>query len=341
MEQGRVLLDHGGGGEAAHRLIREVFLSRFTAPEGTVRDDDAALLDEIRGPLAFSTDGYIIDPVEFAGGDIGSLAVHGTVNDVAMLGAVPLYLSCAFILEEGLPFPLLERLAQSMADAASAAGVRIVTGDTKVAPRGTADKIFITTAGIGRVIADPAPSGTRAAPGDAVLLSGCVGDHGLALTALRGGLHALSDIRSDSAPLNRMVEALVREAGDLHVLRDPTRGGLAATLNEIARRSAVVCLVREADVPVRDSVAAGCSVLGLDPLYLANEGKLVCILPQNRAEAALNAMRRFPEGRDAACIGEIAPSGADGKTGQVILHTRLGGRRLLSMPEGEQLPRIC
>jgi hydrogenase expression/formation protein HypE len=340
MEHGRVLLDHGSGGEASQRLIREIFLSRFSGTEQPALDD-AVLLDEIKGPLAFSTDGYIIDPVEFPGGDIGSLAVHGTVNDVAMLGAVPLYLSCAFILEEGLPLPLLTRLAQSMADAAAAAGVRIVTGDTKVTPHGAADKIFITSAGIGRVIADPAPSGARAAPGDAVLLSGCVGDHGLAITARRGGLSGLAGIRSDSAPLNRMVEALVRNVGDLHVLRDPTRGGLAATLNEIARQSGIVCRAREADIPVRDTVAAGCAVLGLDPLYLANEGKLVCMLPRHKADAALEVMRSFPEGRDAACIGEIAAAGADGKAGQVVLRTRLGGYRLLGMPEGEQLPRIC
>jgi hydrogenase expression/formation protein HypE len=340
MEHDRILLDHGGGGEASLRLIRGLFLSRFSVP-GQTALDDAALLDEIRGPLAFSTDGYIIDPVEFPGGNIGSLAVHGTVNDVAMLGAVPLYLSCAFILEEGLSLSLLERLAQSMADAATAAGVRIVTGDTKVAPRGAADKIFITTAGIGRVIADPAPSGARAVPGDAVLLSGCVGDHGLAVTARRAGLSELACILSDSAPLNHMTEALLREVGDLHVLRDPTRGGLAAALNEIARQSGILCRVREADIPVRETVASGCAVLGLDPLSLANEGKFVCILPQDRADAALTVMRRFPEGRDAARIGEITAPGGHGKAGQVVLDTFLGGRRLLGMPEGEQLPRIC
>jgi hydrogenase expression/formation protein HypE len=288
-----------------------------------------------------STDGYTVDPLEFPGGNIGSLAVHGTVNDVSMLGACPLFLSCAFILEEGLPMNLLERIVSAMAEAARNAGVRIVTGDTKVVPRGAADKMFITTTGLGRIIADPAPSGSRAVAGDSVLISGTVGDHGLTILTRREGLALASDITSDSAALHHMVQALLAEVGDIHVLRDPTRGGLATTLNEIAGQSGVVCTVREKDIPVRAQVADGCAVLGLDPLYLANEGKLICILPGEKTEAALAVMRRFPEGREAAVIGEI--SGPDGKTraGQVLLLTPLGGKRLLGMLQGAQLPRIC
>ncbi len=358
-----ILLDYGSGGKAASRLIADVFVRRFSNPILDALDDAARL--ELSGPLAMSTDSYVVDPVEFPGGNIGSLAVHGTVNDVAMLGARPRYISCAFILEEGLPLDLLERVATAMAEAAQQAGVQIVTGDTKVVPRGAADKIFITTTGVGEIIASPPPSGSRACPGDAILVSGTMGDHGLTILSQREGLSLASGIRSDSAPLNRMVEALVREVGDIHVLRDPTRGGLATTLNEIAGQSGVVCTVREQDIPLREGVAAGCSVLGLDPLYLANEGKLICILPQEKAEAALTVLRRFEEGRDAAAIGAVsAPDGAAGTTGgaggstaasaapsfspgaktragQVLLQTRLGGRRLLGMLEGEQLPRIC
>lgn len=332
-----ILLDAGSGGKAAHRLIAEVFVRHFDNPILASLDDAARL--EISGPLAFSTDGYTVDPVEFPGGDIGSLAVHGTVNDVAMLGARPKYLSCAFILEEGLPMALLERVAASMGKAAREAGVLIVTGDTKVVPKGAADKIFITTSGIGQIIAEPSPSGSRAVTGDAVLISGSMGDHGLTVLSQREGLSLSADVQSDSAALNHMVEALITEVGDIHVLRDPTRGGLATTLNEIAGQSALDCLVREADIPVRPGVRAGCDVLGLDPLYLANEGKLICILPQAKAEAALALMRRFAEGRDAVQVGQMLA--LSGKSGRVLLETGLGGKRLLGMLEGEQLPRIC
>lgn len=339
MGEARVLLDYGSGGKAAQRLIAELFARHFDNPILAAMDDAARL--EISGPIAMSTDGYTVDPVEFPGGNIGSLAVHGTVNDVSMLGARPRYLSCAFILEEGLPMALLERIVVSMAEAARAAGVLMVTGDTKVVPRGAADKIFITTTGIGEITADPAPSGSRAVPGDAVLISGSMGDHGLTVLSRREGLSLDSDVASDSAALNHMVAALLEEVGDIHVLRDPTRGGLATTLNEIAGQSGAACLIREDAVPVRPGVAAGCAVLGLDPLYLANEGKLICILPQAKAEAALAVMRRFAEGGEAACIGTIAAPEGKIKAGQVLLETPLGGRRLLGMLEGEQLPRIC
>ncbi|MDL2216949.1 hydrogenase expression/formation protein HypE, partial [Desulfovibrio sp. OttesenSCG-928-M14] len=303
--------------------------------------DDAAFLGRITGPLAMSTDGYTVDPVEFPGGNIGSLAVHGTVNDVSMLGARPLFLSCAYILEEGLPMDLLERVVCAMGEAARHAGVRIVTGDTKVVPRGAADKIFITTTGIGEVIAEPAPSGSRARPGDVVLLSGSMGDHGLTILSQREGLSLAAGVQSDSASLNHMVAALIEEIGDIHVLRDPTRGGLATTLNEIAGQSGVVLTVDEAAIPVKDGVASGCAVLGLDPLYLANEGKIICILPEGKAEAALAVMRRFDEGRDAVLVGRADAAAGASRAGQVLLRTPLGGRRLLGMLEGEQLPRIC
>lgn len=340
MNEPCVLLDYGSGGKAAQRLITDLFARCFANPILAAMDD-AALLQNLSGPLAMSTDGYTVDPLEFPGGNIGTLAVHGTVNDVSMLGARPLYLSCAFILEEGLPMSLLERIVESMGEAARSAGVQIVTGDTKVVPRGAADKMFITTTGLGEVIASPAPSGSRARPGDAVLVSGSMGDHGLTILSRREGLPIAADTASDSAALNHMVEALVTEVGHIHVLRDPTRGGLATTLNEIAGQSAVVCQLLESAIPIRDGVAAGCSVLGLDPLYLANEGKVICIIPEAFAEQALAVMRKFPEGANAARIGGIEAPGSHTRPGQVVLQTALGGKRLLGMLEGEQLPRIC
>jgi hydrogenase expression/formation protein HypE len=335
-----VLLDYGSGGKAAQRLISELFVRHFANPILEAMDD-AALLGRLRGAVVMSTDGYTVDPVEFPGGNIGSLAVHGTVNDVSMLGARPRFLTCAYIIEEGLDMNLLERVVRGMGEAARRADVRIVGGDTKVVPRGAADKIFITTTGIGEVILEPAPSGSRAAPGDAILISGSMGDHGLTILSRREGLSLDSGVMSDSAALNRMVEALITEVGDVHVLRDPTRGGLATTRNEIAGPSGVVCAVNETAIPVKDGVAAGCSVLGLDPLYLANEGKLICVLPENKSAAALAVMRGFSEGRDAARIGAVEAAGAKSRAGQVLLQTPLGGRRLLGMLEGEQLPRIC
>jgi hydrogenase expression/formation protein HypE len=236
----------------------------------------------------------------------------------------------------------LERIVASMADAAAEAGVTIVTGDTKVVPRGAVDKVFINTTGIGEIFANPAPTGSSARPGDAVLVSGTMGDHGLTVLSGREGLNFATDIKSDSAPLNHMVDALISKIGDIHVLRDPTRGGLATTLNEIAGQSGVCINLREADVPVRESVRNGCSFLGLDPLYLANEGKLICILPQEKAQAALELMRSMPYGADATQVGTVrSGEQGPGKAGQVVLETPLGGHRLLSMLEGEQLPRIC
>jgi hydrogenase expression/formation protein HypE len=343
MSDRKILLDYGSGGRASQRLVNELFFSRFKNPILAAMND-AALL-ELSGPLAMSTDTFTVDPIFFPGGDIGSLAVHGTVNDVAMLGARPRYLTCGFIIEEGLDFEVLERIADSMAHAATEAGVLIVAGDTKVVNKGAVDKIFINTTGIGELISRPAPSGDRAALGDAILLTGSMGDHGLTVMAQREGLSFSADVKSDSASLNKLVERLILEVGDVHVLRDPTRGGLATTLNEIAGQSGVVCLVEEETIPVSAGVAAGCSFLGLDPLYLANEGKFICILPAAKADAALVLLRSEPLGRQACKIGEImaADSGAShkGRAGQVVLRTRLGGHRLLNMLEGEQLPRIC
>ena len=264
--------------------------------------------------------------------------MHGTVNDVAMLGARPRYLSCACIIEEGLELSILDRVVADMAAAAQTAGVHIVTGDTKVVPRGMCDKIFINTTGVGEIFASPVPSGHAARPGDAVLVSGALGDHGLTVMGSREGLSFLTDVASDSAPLNHMIADIITACGEVHVLRDPTRGGLATTLNEIAEQSSVCIDIEESLLPVHESVRNGCSFLGLDPLYLANEGKCICILPQDRAEAALRAMQASPYGKEATIIGRVAE---DGKPGQVRLRTRIGGQRLLGMLEGAQLPRIC
>ena len=338
-----LLLDHGSGGRASARLIKDMFMAAFDNPIlGAM--NDAALLD-ISGPLAMSTDTYTVDPMFFPGGDIGSLAVHGTVNDVAMLGARPQYLSCGFILEEGLLLSDLRAVVASMAAAAQEAGVLMVTGDTKVVPRGGADKIYINTTGIGRIMAQPVPTGAGARAGDAVLISGPVGDHGMAVMVSRSGLTVNAELKSDSAPLHRMVENIISALGPHnapHVLRDPTRGGLATTLNEIAGQSGVNILLRENDIPVRDCVRAAAAVIGLDPLYLACEGRLICIVPEALAEVTLAAMRQSPHGAGARRMGEVlAEPTPNGRTGQVILHTSLGGKRLLPMLEGEQLPRIC
>lgn len=331
-----ILLDAGSGGRASQRLIASCFQRHFSNPL-LDRMDDAALLEmDMPGPLAMSTDSYTVTPLFFPGGSIGTLAVHGTVNDVAMLGARPAFLSCAFILEEGLPLETLDRIVRDMASAAHNAGVRIVTGDTKVVQRGACDKIFINTTGIGVVTANPAPSGHHAVPGDAVIVSGAVGDHGLTIMARREGLSFLSDVQSDSAPLNAMVCDVLHAVEEVHVLRDPTRGGLATTLNEIARQSGVSIVLEEEAIPVHESVRGGCSFLGLDPLYLANEGKCICILPAAHAGAALEAMRRSPFGREAAVIGHVEQGDA-----HVRLTTPIGGQRLLGMLEGAQLPRIC
>lgn len=330
-----ILLDYGSGGRASHRLVSELFLKHLGNPELNRLNDSAFI--RVSGALAMSTDTFTVDPIFFPGGDIGSLSVHGTVNDVAMLGAVPRFLSCGFLLEEGLPLADLERIVASMARAAEEAGVLVVTGDTKVVPRGMADKIFINTTGIGEIIREPAPSGDRARPGDAVLLTGSIGDHGLAILSTRRGLSFGTEVKSDAANLNHLANRLVRELSEVRVLRDPTRGGLATTLNEIAASSKVTIEIEEASIPVRPEVKGGCSFLGLDPLYLANEGKFLCIVPEEMSERALAIMRADPLGGGARRIGVVLA----GNPGTVVLKTPIGGRRLLGMLEGEQLPRIC
>ena len=335
MDDKRILLDYGSGGKASQRLIGELFMRHFDNPVLN-RMDDAAYLD-VTGPLSMSTDTFTVDPIFFPGGDIGSLAVHGTVNDVAMLGAKPLYLSCGFIIEEGLEYEVLEKIVASMAQAARGAGVDIVTGDTKVVPKGAADKLFINTTGVGRMLVEDYPSGSKAKPGDAVLISGTMGDHGLTILAQREGLTFETPVESDSASLNDIIERLLTEVGDIHVLRDPTRGGLATTLNEIAGQSGVGMDIAEDSIPVTQGVRSGCSFLGLDPLYLANEGKLICILPQDKAAKALEVMKSDPKGVGAVQVGTVT----EANPGKVVLVTPLGGRRMINMLEGEQLPRIC
>ncbi len=329
-----LLLDAGSGGRASQRLISSCFVRHFKNPILDVMDD-AALLD-MQGPLAMSTDSYTVTPLFFPGGSIGSLAVHGTVNDVSMLGARPLYLTCAMILEEGLSLDVLDKVVADMAAAAQKSHVRIVTGDTKVVPRGACDHMFINTTGIGQIVRTPAPSGHSARPGDAILVSGAMGDHGLAIMSARENL-PLNGVASDSAPLNDLVQAVLEAVPEVHVLRDPTRGGLATTLNEIAQQSGVGMVLEEESIPVHPEVAGGCSFLGLDPLYLANEGKCICIVPARYADRALAAMRTSEFGREASRIGEVT----EDHEGRVVLRTRIGGERYLGMLEGALLPRIC
>jgi len=331
----KLLLDQGSGGLASHRLVAEVFF-RHLGNTILARMDDAALIRP-KGPLAVSTDSFTVDPIFFPGGDIGSLSVHGTVNDVAMLGARPLYLTCGFILEEGFDLDDLERIVASMGAAARKAGVKVIAGDTKVVPRGAADKIFINTTGIGEVVVSPAPSGHRARPGDAVIISGSIGDHGLTVLSQRQGLSFEAPVQSDCASLNHLTLKLVKGLPRVHVLRDPTRGGLATTLNEIAQQSGVGVALEEPTILVKPVVAAGCEVLGLDPMYLANEGKIICVLPEKHAAKALTIMRRDPLGREARVIGRVTAE----NPGKVVMRTALGGHRLMGMLEGEQLPRIC
>ncbi|ASF46356.1 hydrogenase expression/formation protein HypE [Methylovulum psychrotolerans] len=337
LSTGKVDLSHGGGGRAMAQLIDELFIKHFDNDWLRQRNDQA-LLSLPAGRLAISTDGHVISPLFFPGGDIGSLAVHGTVNDVAMSGAQPLYLAAGFILEEGLPLADLERIVISMAAAAQSAGTPIVTGDTKVVERGKGDGVFITTTGVGIVPEGVNIAGHRAQPGCAVLLSGPIGDHGVAIMAGRENLQFATRILSDSAALNGLVAAMVAAApADIFCLRDPTRGGLATALNELAQQSGVGMLIDETQIPIRPEVQAACEILGLDPLYVANEGKLVCICPAAAAERLLAVMREHPLGRDAAIIGEVV---ADAH-GFVQMRTAFGGKRIVDWPVGEQLPRIC
>jgi hydrogenase expression/formation protein HypE len=336
-----VLLAHGSGGQLSHELVERVFARRFDNPILAALND-AAVLDALAGKdgsrLAFTTDSYVISPLFFPGGDIGKLAVCGTVNDLAVMGAEPRYLSAAYILEEGLPISTLERVVASMAETARAAGVQIVTGDTKVVDHGAADGLFINTAGLGVVEAglDVQPRNLRA--GDQILVSGTVGDHGIAVMMVREGLQFSTDLQSDCAPLHGLVASLLAACpGTVRCMRDPTRGGLVATLNEWAQAAGVGIVVEESAIPLREQVRGACEILGLDPLYVANEGKVVVAVAPEHAEDALAALRAHPLGREAAIIGLVT---ADHPR-RVVARTPIGARRILDMLVGEQLPRIC
>lgn len=335
-EKARVNLSHGSGGRASAQLIEALFLANFDNPWLRQENDQAQLAMPARR-LAVSTDSYVISPLFFPGGDIGSLAVHGTVNDIAMSGARPLYLTAGFILEEGFPLDRLENIVKSMADAAKKTKVAIVTGDTKVVERGKGDGIFINTTGIGVIEHRGMISAELAKPGDRVILSGSIGDHGVAIMSSRENLSFATTIHSDSAALHDLVAAMVEAVPGIHCLRDPTRGGLATTLNELARKSSVGMNIDESAIPVKTAVRAACEILGLDPLYVANEGKLVCICAAEDANQLLKVMRQHPLARDAAIIGEVI----EDDEGMVQMATAIGGKRVVDWLAGEQLPRIC
>lgn len=339
LREDHITLSHGSGGKATHNLIEGIFVPAFANPLLEQMDDAATF--SVAGEsnrLAFTTDSYIVSPLFFSGGDIGKLAVHGTINDLAMAGAQPLYLSAGFILEEGLPIASLRRIAASMAQAAHAAGVPIVTGDTKVVQRGKADGVFINTSGVGLVRTNRVIGQNQLQPGDKVLLSGPIGDHGIAIMLAREALDIESDIQSDSAPLHTMVSSLLQAVGDgVHCLKDPTRGGVATSLNEMAVASEVAVVLEEASIPVRPSVRGACELLGLDPLTIANEGKMLVVIAPEVADKALAVLREHPLGRESAIIGTVEAEPAS----MVFLHTDIGGKRVLDMLVGDPLPRIC
>ena len=334
----RIVLGHGSGGRLSAELLSDVFLPLFKNPV-LDRMDDQAIVEIGAARLAFTTDSFVVHPLFFPGGDIGSLAVHGTINDLAMGGARPLYLSAGFILEEGFPTEDLRRIARSMAQAARAAGVAIVTGDTKVVERGKGDGVFINTTGIGIVADGVRLSASNARPGDRVILSGPLGDHGIAILAQREGLEFETEIRSDSAALHGLVARILAaaQAGPVRVMRDPTRGGLSSSLNEIAAQSRVSIRLDETRIPVRDEVRGACELLGLDPLYVANEGKLIAIVAPEAADEVLQAMRQDPLGAEGAIIGTVGEE----SPGLVTMTTAFGSTRIVDLLAGEQLPRIC
>jgi len=332
-----VLLAHGGGGRLTQMLIERMFGPTFRNPALETLHDGAVL--EVEGVrLAFTTDSFVVSPLFFPGGDIGELAINGTVNDLAMCGARPLYLSLGLILEEGFPMEDLWRVVQSIQKAAQEAGVEVATGDTKVVDRGKGDGVFINTTGLGFIPPGINISPQRARPGDLVLISGAIAVHGIAILSVREGLEFETTLESDTAPLNGLVETLLRAAGpEAHVLRDPTRGGVASALNEIASSAGVGIALQETGIPLWDEVRGACEILGLDPLYVANEGKCLAIVAPQAAEAALEAMRSHPRGREAAIIGQVVEE----HPGTVVLRSRVGGKRVVDMLSGEQLPRIC
>ena len=336
LRKGRVNMTHGAGGRATAQLVEELFVHHFDN-DLLRQGNDQALFDVPPGRLVMSTDGHVVSPLVFPGGDIGSLSVHGTINDVAMSGAQPLYLCASFILEEGFALAELEKIVVSMAMAAKNSGVPIVTGDTKVVEKGNGDGVFITTTGLGIVPAGLNISGANAQPGDVIIVSGTIGDHGIAILSSRENLEFETEIVSDSAALHDLVKVMVEAVPQIACLRDPTRGGLATSLNEIAQQSKVGAQLREANIPLRKEVAAACELLGIDPLYVANEGKLIAICPKLEAQHLLATMRAHPLGQDAAIIGEIVQDSYC----FVTMQTGLGGSRIVDWLVGEQLPRIC
>jgi len=330
-----ILLAHGSGGKLGHDLVEKTFLEALRNPL-LAKLDDSAVFD-VSGRLAFTTDSYVVTPIFFPGGDIGKLAVCGTANDLAMSGACPLYLSLSFIIEEGFSKKDLERVVSSVKKAAKEAGVSIVTGDTKVVDRGSADKLYINTAGVGVVPEGVNISGGSAKPGDVVLLSGPIGDHGIAVMSKREGLNFVTQLQSDCAPLNALVADILEASSNIHCLRDPTRGGLATALNELAGQSQVKILIEEERLPVREEVLAACEMLGFDPLYVANEGKLVALVAASDAERVLHAMQKNRYGKEAVILGEVV----EGDPGRVVMKTHLGTARIVDMLTGDLLPRIC
>jgi len=330
-----ILLAHGSGGKLSHELVEKRFLPFLSNPALNKLDDSAIF--EASGRLAFTTDGYVVNPIFFPGGDIGKLAICGTVNDLAMNGAKPLYLSLSAIIEEGFLLSELEQIVQSIKKAAEEAEVSIIAGDTKVVNRGQADKLFITTSGVGTVPPGVDISGANARVGDKVLLSGTIGDHGIAIMSQREGLKLSTTLQSDCAPLNKLVSQMLEISSRIHCLRDPTRGGLATTLNELAGQSKVGIVIEEVMIPVKEQVKAACELLGLDPIYVANEGKLVAIVGPADADKILSRMRKNRYGRDATIIGEITSE----HPGKVVMRTKLGPSRIVDMLTGELLPRIC
>ena len=338
MKSDKILLDHGSGGKISHGLTKDMMLPVFdNAILAALNDGAIFKLETLR--LAFTTDSYTVDPIFFPGGSIADLAINGTVNDLAMCGATPLYLSVALIIEEGLPTAVLETIVKQMGRAAQAAGVTVITGDTKVVPKGTADQIFINTSGIGLIPDHVHVASNNAQAGDKIILSGTIADHAITILTRRQGLSFETSLQSDSAPLNYMVQEMFRAAAgrQIHVLRDPTRGGVGTALNEIAEKSEIGIEIIEEKIPLKAQVAAACELLGFDPLHLANEGKLVAFVSPESADAVLESIQSDPYGKEAAVIGEVVKD----HPGRVVLKTRIGGKRIVDMLSGEQLPRIC
>jgi len=335
-EYEKVIMAHGGGGTLSNRLIQKMFMSQFEN-DLLRQEHDGAIFNINAKKLAFSTDSYVVNPIFFPGGNIGDLAINGTVNDLTMCGAKPLYLSVGFIIEEGLAMDDLWKIVLSMKDAALKAGVQIVTGDTKVVDRGKGDKMYINTSGIGTIYEGVEISPERCKPGDKIIVSGRIADHGIAIMSAREGLEFETQIKSDSAPLNDLLSTMLSVTKEIHVLRDPTRGGVSSALNEIAQKANLGMFIEQDKIPIDEQVNAACELLGFDPLYIANEGKLIAILPSEFADSVLEKMREHPVGKESTIIGEVT----EDNKGKVVMKTLIGSSRIVDMLSGEQLPRIC